>query len=322
MSAAADRLAGLGLDPTLARFVPVLAAVLAVAGALVALAWPLLRRKPALRREILVRYLAWVAIAAGVCVALALGRVAWIAAVALLSALAFREYARAVGLWSDWGFQGVVHLFILLLAAAAWWPYPDDYPEPGWYGIFMVLPLYGILALVLVPIARDRHEKALQKLSLSILGLVFLSFFLAHFAYLRNFDGGVGMVLFLAMLVASNDVAAFVSGRFLGRHKLRPNLSPGKTLEGALGGLAAVLAVAWGLRWLVPMFSPVHLTVVAALVSVAGVVGDLAMSTIKRDLGIKDWSDALPGHGGILDRVNSLLLAAPVFLHYMRYVTL
>ena len=120
----------------------------------------------------------------------------------------------------------------------------------------------------------------------------------------------------------AGDVAAFIAGRFLGRHKLRPTLSPGKTLEGAMGGLVAVLAVAWGLRWLVPMFGPVHLAVVAALISVSGVVGDLAMSTIKRDLGIKDWSDALPGHGGILDRVNSLMLAAPVFFHYMRYVYL
>ncbi|MHB1261394.1 MAG: phosphatidate cytidylyltransferase [Thermoplasmatota archaeon] len=322
MNALAERLADWGLDPLLARFIPVLAAVLVVAGVLVAVAWPLLRGKPALRKEIALRYAAWVGIAVALCVALALGRVAWIAAVALLSILAFREYARAVGLWRDWGFQGVVHLFIVLLAAAAWWPYEDDYPEPGWYGIFMVLPLYGILALVLVPIVRDRYDKVLQRLSLSILGLVFLSFFLAHFAYLRNFDGGVGMVLFVGMLVATNDVAAFITGRFLGRHKLRPTLSPGKTVEGAMGGLAAVLAVAWGLRWLVPMFGPVHLAVVAALISVAGVVGDLAMSTIKRDLGIKDWSDALPGHGGILDRVNSLMLAAPVFLHYMRYVYL
>jgi phosphatidate cytidylyltransferase len=130
------------------------------------------------------------------------------------------------------------------------------------------------------------------------------------------------MVLFVGMLVATNDVTAFLAGRFLGRHKLRPTLSPGKTVEGAMGGLVCVLAVAWLLRWLVPMFGPVHLAVVAALISVSGVVGDLAMSTIKRDLGIKDWSDALPGHGGILDRVNSLMLAAPVFLHYMRYVYL
>src|SRR5688500_5665382 len=97
-----------GVDPTLARFVPVLAIVLAVAGALVGIAWLSLRRKPDLRKEIALRYLAWVAIAVALCVALALGRVAWIVAVALLSILAFREYARAVGLWSDLGFQGVV----------------------------------------------------------------------------------------------------------------------------------------------------------------------------------------------------------------------
>lgn len=310
----------MSVDPLLKAFVPVIVAVLAAALLLVSLLWLTLRRRaPGLVREVWLRYVAWLGITAVVLGALAAGRTAWIVLVGVMSLAAFREYARAVGLWMDRAFQAVVYVFILLIHVCAWWPYPDASPEPGWYGLFMAMPVYATLAILTVPIARDQFEHMLQKTCLAILGLVYFGWLLAHLAYLVNLPSGVGLVLFLAFLVGINDVAAFVAGKLAGRHKLRPRLSPGKTWEGAAGAFVVALMVAWLLRWLIPAYSLPHVLVVAALVSVGGMLGDLALSTIKRDLGIKDWGELIPGHGGLLDRVNSLIFSAPIFFHYTRY---
>lgn len=308
------------LDPALRGFLPVVAGLLALALAGIGAASAALRKsRPALARELWLRYLAWVVIAAIVLGALGLGRAAWVALVGVLSLAAFREFAQAVGLWIDRAFQAVAYLSIVLIALCAWWPYADSSPEPGWYGLFMAMPVYAILAVLAVPIVRDRFERMLQKMCLTILGIMYFGWLLGHLGYLVNLPGGVGLVLFLVFLVALNDVAAFVTGRLVGRRKLRPALSPGKTWEGAAGAVVAVAAGAWLLRWLVPAYSGPHLAAAAVLISAGSTLGDLALSVIKRDLGIKDWSDAIPGHGGVLDRVNSLVFTVPLFFHYTRY---
>ena len=311
------------VDAALRAFLPVVGAVLLAAGVLIGVLTLALRaRKPDLVREVQVRYLSWLAIAALALGGLAAGRAAWIALVGLLSLAAFREYARAVGLWMDRGFQGVVYVFIVLIFLTAWWPYatePGAEPGMGWYGLFVVMPVWAILFVLLVPIVRGRYEHMLQRLALSIVGVLYFGWMLAHLAFLVNLPEGVGLVLFLTFLVAVNDVSAFVLGKSFGRRKLRPLLSPGKTWEGAVGALLVAVACGWMLRWLVPAHPPVHVLVVSALVGAAATAGDLALATLKRDLGIKDWGHLVPGHGGILDRVNSLLFATPVFFHYTRY---
>lgn len=291
------------------------------AGGAYALLTPYLRSKsPELWKEVGLRIAAWLGIALGIVVALSLGRTAWMVAVGLIGVLVYREYARAVGLWSDRAFMAIGYLFIVLVHVVAWWPYPDAFDGPGWWGLYLVMPVWGIVFVLLVPIVRDQYDGMLQKLALSILGMTYFGYFWSHYAYLLNLGhGGVSLVLFLGFLVATNDIAAFVWGKSLGRTRLRPALSPGKTVEGTVGALATVLLVSFGLWWLVPFFSPGHLLALTLLVGVGAVAGDLATSVIKRDLGIKDWSSALPGHGGVLDRANSLVFTAPVFLHYTVY---
>lgn len=308
------------VDPFLRTFAPMIGLVLAGAGAAIGALWLTLRqRQTALVREIWLRWVAWLGITAVVLGALALGRTTWIVLVGLMSVAAFREYGRAVGLWMDRALEGVVYLFIALIAACAWWPYDPESPGLGWYGLFMAMPVYATLAILLVPIVRDRFEHMLQKTCLAILGVIYFGWLLGHLAYLINLPSGVGLILFLSFLVGINDVAAFVSGKLFGRHKLRPTLSPGKTWEGAAGAFVIVLALAWQLRWLVPAYPPAHLFAIAALISVTGMLGDLALSAIKRDVGIKDWSGAIPGHGGLLDRANSMIFSVPIFFHYTRY---
>jgi phosphatidate cytidylyltransferase len=182
----------------------------------------------------------------------------------------------------------------------------------------MATPVYATLALFAVPVLRDAPAGVRERTAAAVVAVVYLGWLPAHLAHLTTLPGGVGLALFLVFLVALNDVAAFVCGRCLGRHRLRPALSPAKTWEGAAGGLAAVVAAAWLLRWLVPAFGPAQVLGAAVLIAVGGTVGDLALAAIKRDLRIKDWSTAIPGHGGVLDRTNSLLFAAPLFTHFAR----
>ena len=112
-----------------------------------------------------------------------------------------------------------------------------------------------------------------------------------------------------------NDVAAFTCGRLFGRHKFRSEISPNKTWEGALGALAVSMALPWALRFSFPHFGPWQLILTGVIVGVGGQLGDLSISVIKRDLGVKDMGAVIPGHGGILDRVDSLIYTAPLFLH-------
>jgi phosphatidate cytidylyltransferase len=116
-----------------------------------------------------------------------------------------------------------------------------------------------------------------------------------------------------------NAVAAFTFGKLFGRHPLRSNVSPKKTWEGALGALAVSLALPWALRFSFPHFGTLQLILAGLIVGVGGQLGDLSVSVIKRDVGIKDMGAAIPGHGGILDRIDSLIYVAPLFFHMAGY---
>jgi phosphatidate cytidylyltransferase len=158
-------------------------------------------------------------------------------------------------------------------------------------------------------------------------GVMTLVFGVSHIAYLlvlpeeKNADaGGAGLVLFLVFLTEFNDVAQYVWGKMLGHNKIIPKVSPNKTWEGFLGGVATttVLAVILSNR-----LTPLRLdtaVVAGLLISVAGFVGDVIISALKRDIGLKDSGSMLPGHGGILDRIDSLTYTAPLFFHYVYYL--
>jgi phosphatidate cytidylyltransferase len=118
--------------------------------------------------------------------------------------------------------------------------------------------------------------------------------------------------------VTLNDVAAYACGRLFGRRPLRSNISPKKTWEGALGGAAVSLLLPWLLRFSFPHFGVWELILTGLIVGIGGQLGDLSISVIKRDLGVKDMGSSIPGHGGILDRIDSLIYVAPLFFHMTR----
>jgi phosphatidate cytidylyltransferase len=182
----------------------------------------------------------------------------------------------------------------------------------------------GVALVMLGEVLRYRGaEMSLASAALGVLAVAYLGAtmsFLAALRYLGGNEQGMAALLTAVLVVKFSDTGQYAFGRLLGRRKLAPRLSPGKTIEGAVGGIVTACAVAWlSLTWLVPLIAPRAALVIpwwqclifGVVVALAGMLGDLSMSLVKRDAGRKDSSRWLPGLGGVLDVLDSLLLAAP-----------
>lgn len=236
------------------------------------------------------------------------------AGTAAVAALAAWEF---LGLAQNTGAQPprVPVLLAILALFAAYTEWPDQLPT-----------ILGILSLGLLiycaftsPTATTLADTASSVFCLIYTGLTLITVIAIH-----EQANGPSLVIFLFFVVWAGDIVALLIGRAIGRHKLAPRLSPGKTWEGAVGSMVGSLAVAGGLLALSHQLSSLNSVVlsysdetwwywlgVAALVNVAAQVGDLAESALKRSAGVKDSGNLLPGHGGMLDRIDALLLAAP-----------
>lgn len=248
-----------------------------------------------------------------------LGRSATIIGVALLAIFGFKEFARATGLYDDWWMTGLVYLGIALVATTSFSSDPR-LGYPGWYGLFMAMPAYICGAILMVPILRNRAKGQLQQVALAILGFIYFGWMFSHLGFLANAKYAYGYILYLIFAVEINDIAAFTCGRIFGKHKLRENISPNKTIEGSVGAICVSLILPWLLWFSFPHFEPWLLVVTGLIVGVGGQLGDLVISYIKRDIGIKDMGVVIRGHGGILDRVDSMIFVVPIFFHVVRWV--
>jgi phosphatidate cytidylyltransferase len=194
------------------------------------------------------------------------------------------------------------------------------------YQIYLVfLPVYGFLILAAAMAWIGRTEGYLPTVGIIHWGLVVCVYNIGYIAFLMRVPdaeapaGGAGLVFFLLFITQLNDVAQYCWGKAFGRTKITPNVSPNKTWEGAIGGWLTAAVVFY---WLAPYFtplSPTHAVIMGIVVPMAGFFGDITMSAIKRDLGVKDTSRLIPGHGGVLDRLDSLTFAAPVYFHLLAY---
>ena len=289
-------------------------AVLAVSGLAILWLSKSGRAKPEFRRELWLRWASWCVLLPLMLGPVLLGREWTIGAVTVLSLLCYREYARATGLFRERVLSATVVIGILAVNFAA---------LDHWYGFFVALwPLMAcLLAVATIPL--DRPAGYIQRVALAILAFMLFGAGLAHLGYMANDPGYRPLVLLLLTAVALNDVAAFTCGKLIGGAKLLPATSPNKTVSGSLGAVIVtttlVTFVGAAIFRGTPLANPVWLVAMGALVSVAGQMGDLLLSSIKRDLGIKDMGTVLPGHGGVLDRFNSLLLVAPAVFHLVGY---
>ncbi len=269
---------------------------------------------PALRRELWLRLGSWLVLLPLMIGPVLAGRAWTIVAVALLGALCLREYCRATGLFREPAVQATALLGLFAETFAA---------LDHWYGFFVAIPSLTIALIAVVSIPSDRPGGYIQRTGLGVFGFMLFGSGLAHLGYMANDANYRPIVLMLLLTVALNDVAAFTVGKLAGGPKLLPATSPGKTRSGAVGALVLIAPlVAWlghGIFAGTPMDRLWLLLALGALVSVAAQAGDLMVSSIKRDLGIKDMGVVLPGHGGVLDRYNSLLLVAPATFHLIGY---
>lgn len=302
-------------SPVFRLYLHIVLGVLVVAGvALACLTWGLKKDVRSVWRT----YIAWLIMAPLVLGAVFAGRVATIALFGLLALMGFKEFARATGLYRDWlitcaGYLGIASVCITSLVSD-----PGD-GSTGWYGLFMTLPVYVIAIILVIPIARNQPAGQLQAVSLAIVGFTYIGWMFGHLGFLANCEHAYAYLLYLVFAVEVNDVAAFTCGKLFGKHKLRSNISPNKTVEGSIGALVVSLALPWLLRSTFPHFGPVQLVLAGLIVGIGGQLGDLSLSFIKRDIGIKDMGALIPGHGGVLDRINSLIYTAPLFLHMVDY---
>jgi phosphatidate cytidylyltransferase len=272
------------------------------------------RIAPTLRRELWLRLGSWCLIAPAMIVPVLAGRMWTIAAVTLLGLACLQEYVRATGLFRERLVSFAVVIGILAINLAA---------LDHWYGFFMALmPLgCGVIAVASIPL--DRPQGYVQRVALGVYAFYLFGAALAHLGYMANDANYRPIVLMLLLAVGLNDVFAYVVGKSLGGPKLLSHTSPNKTISGAVGALILTTAVVAALAK--PIFSGTALdrwellVGLGLIVSVAGQLGDLMLSSIKRDIGIKDMGVTIPGHGGVLDRFNSLLLVAPATFHYVGY---
>ena len=198
----------------------------------------------------------------------------------------------------------------------------------AWYGMFIIfIPVYMFLFIPMRVILIGETKGYLQAIGTLHWGLMTTVFCVSHLAYLLVLPqsgnpngGGVGLVLCVTFLSQFNDVAQYFWGKLLGKHKVVPTVSPNKTYQGFIGGVATTIVIAY---FLGPYLTPLdhfYSAVAGLIIGLFGFIGDVTISALKRDVGLKDSGQLLPGHGGILDRIDSLYFTVPLFFHYIYYL--
>lgn len=278
------------------------------------------------------RIFAWWIMVAVLVGSLALGETAVVLLFLALSLLALREFANLLPPGER--DRRVLSWIMVVLAPLHFW-----FVWEHWYGMFAIfIPVYAFLFLPVLLALSGRTESFLHRAALSQWGLMVCVYALSYLPAVLQLpvaihegraaadgsavgSGGVeagALLLFLAVVVQGSDVLQYLWGKTVGRHRIAPTVSPNKTWEGFVGGVLSATALGAALWWLTP-FTPWQAGVLALVSCLLGFVGGLVMSSLKRDRGIKDFGALIPGHGGILDRMDSLIFAAPVFFHLTRF---
>ena len=266
------------------------------------------------RQELMLRWRSWLVMTPLMLGPVLLGAAWTIIAVGLVSLFSYREYARATGLFREKAISLTVVIGIALVTFAAF---------DHWYRFFVALTPLTISFILMVALFADRPQGYVQRTALGVLGFTLLGSGLGHLGFMANDENYRPLVLLVLVSAEMNDIFAYLAGKTFGHTPLCPNTSPNKTVAGSLGGmiLTTVLVYFLGLAIFhgTPLDSTWHLLTLGIVISVVAQLGDLMFSSIKRDLGIKDFDVTIPGHGGLLDRFDSLVPIASVVFHYVNY---
>ena len=261
---------------------------------------------------------AWWKMCAIFALSLLIGRIGTLVLFYLLSFLALREYLTLVPTRHGdhrtlfWSFFIITPLQYYLIGIS-------------WYGFFAILiPVFAFLFIpTRIALAGD-PQHFLERAAKISFGLMICSYCLSYAPALLllripGFEGhDARLLLYLVIVDQMSDVFQYIWGKLLGRHKIAPVVSPNKTWEGFVGGIASATLLGTGIWWATP-FTRLQSAGLSLAITLLGFFGGLVMSAIKRDAGVKDYGAVIEGHGGILDRIDSLCFAAPVFFHLVRY---
>lgn len=297
----------------------VIGGILVFLGVASAIGWWLGKRTPSATIDNLnSRINAWWIMVAVLCVCFVAGKTATLVLYAILSFLALREFITLTPT------QKGDHLALCLCFYIA---IPVQYYLIGieWYGLFVIfIPVYGFLLLPAITALAGDTSNFLERSTKIQWGLMLTVFCLSHAPALMllnipGYEGQNLMLLFyLLLIVQMSDVLQYVFGKLFGKRLLAPQVSPSKTVEGLIGGGLSATALGTALYWITP-FTPLQAAGLSAMIVMCGFLGGLALSAVKRSLGAKDWGQMIEGHGGILDRLDSVVFAAPIFFHVVRY---
>ncbi len=213
----------------------------------------------------------------------------------------------------------LIGMFLIVIPVQYWLLWTE------WYGLFSIfIPVYCFLAMPTLTAFSGDTSRFLERIAEQQWGIMLAVYCISHVPALLMLpitgdeNKGVLLIAFLIATVQGSDVLQYIWGKLFGQHKVAPKISPSKTWEGLLGGVISASMIGALLYKLTP-FSPFHAGVMAGLSCMMGFFGGLVASAIKRDRGVKDWGHMIEGHGGMLDRADSLIFAAPVFFHMVRY---
>lgn len=264
------------------------------------------------------RIRAWWIMVAFIAIAFTLGPTAVIVLFTFVSFAALREFVTLTPTRRG-DHVALSVAFFIVLPAQYWLIWYE------WYGLYSIfIPVYVFLLLPIVAALRGDIRNFIDRVAEVQWGLMISVYCVSHVPALLmlpipGYEGNhLLLIAFLVVVVQASDVLQYVWGKCIGRHKLAPTLSPSKTIEGFVGGIASATLLGAALYEITP-FSPFHAGLMALLITVMGFCGGLVMSAIKRDRGVKDWGQMIEGHGGMLDRIDSVIFSAPIFFHVTRY---
>ncbi len=260
----------------------------------------------------------WWAMVAALAIALLMGRTGVVLLFALCSFAALREFVTLTHRnRADHWALAVAFFVILPIQYVLIWA--------DWYGLYSIfIPVYAFLLLPIVSVLGGRTEDFLTRIAETQWALMICVFCASHVPALLSlqipgYDGrAILLIVFLVLVVQISDVLQYVWGKLFGRHPVAPTLSPSKTWEGFLGGTLSAALIGAALWWITP-FTPLSAGLIALIIALMGFLGGLVMSAIKRAHGVKDWGHSIAGHGGFIDRLDSVVFAAPIFFHLTRY---
>ncbi|MGP1664905.1 MAG: phosphatidate cytidylyltransferase [Rhodanobacter sp.] len=304
------------------KFWAVMAGVLALLLLASAIGWWLARRAPSNRRDVIdnlnARIRAWWWMAGLLCICFVFGHVTTLVFFAFASFFALREFTTLTP--TRPGDHLPLVLCFYLAIPLQYWLIGVD-----WYGLFAIcIPVYGFLLLPAITALKGDTENFLERTTKIQWGLMLTVYCVSYapavlFLHIPGYQGqSLLLMLYLLLVVQISDVLQYVFGKLFGKHKLAPNVSPSKTVEGLVGGGLCATLVGACLWWITP-FSFWGSAGMSLVIVLAGFMGGLALSAVKRSIGAKDWGDMIEGHGGILDRLDSVIFAAPIFFHIVHY---